>query len=322
MRHFSTASIPEKDRPAYSREFYGRQIWGVDLVSAFSGPPSHEQSMTTLPDLHLAISKDSGSQYLRTRALLADGNDDLHLHCVDSPGTVIQCGREQSVSPGDAFIFSKGDIGLTHFPHGGGSLSRVMPRRLIKVVAPAMENRIAECIPANTLILCLLKHYVSEWQHGALATTPAMQRTLSAHIYDLIALLFNAHGDTAEQAAQGGGHAAQLALIRREIEKGFNECDFSLSILAQRAGSTPRHVQRVLERADSYFLKEVTGRRIQLAHRLLQSPSHRHTSVIDIAYLCGFNSAGHFHRLFRRTHAMSPGEARNDAGGRVSPALQ
>jgi AraC-like DNA-binding protein len=132
-----------------------------------------------------------------------------------------------------------------------------------------------------------------------------------SHMHDLFALVAGASGDAAEMAAQHGGRAARLAQIRHEIKQSALDPDFSLPALAQRVGVTPRYVQMLLEEGASSFVKEVTERRLQHAQELLQSPRHRHLSVIEIAFECGFGTVAHFHRLFRRYYDATPGDWRN-----------
>lgn len=116
---------------------------------------------------------------------------------------------------------------------------------------------------------------------------------------------------TAGEAARSGGRAALCALIRREIDQGFLDPDFSLPTLARRLKISPRYVQMLLEQAHSSFLREVTGRRLQRAHDLLRSPSSRHLTIANIALASGFGTLPHFHRQFRRRYDLTPGELRN-----------
>jgi AraC-like DNA-binding protein len=178
-------------------------------------------------------------------------------------------------------------------------------------MAPNAEDLIGRRIPRDTLALCLLTNYLNIWQQGELTATPEMRQMLSDHVHDLLTLLLNAKGVDTEQAAERGGRAAQLALIRREIEHHFDNPDFSLPELARRVGVTPRYVQMLLEAVNSSFVKAMTEHRLRHACVLLQSAQHQHLSMIDIAHECGFGTVGHFHRLFRRWHGVTPSDWRN-----------
>jgi AraC-like DNA-binding protein len=175
---------------------------------------------------------------------------------------------------------------------------------------PNAEDRLARRIAPDTPAVGLLKIYAEAWQQGELADTPHMQQVFANHMRDLFALACAAAGDAAQMAVRGGARAARMMAIQREIDRSFGNPDFSLPALAQRIGVTPRYVQILLEEANSSFVKEVTDRRLKRAEELLQSPRHRHLSVIDIAYECGFSTMAHFHRLFRRRYGTTPGNKR------------
>jgi transcriptional regulator GlxA family with amidase domain len=139
-----------------------------------------------------------------------------------------------------------------------------------------------------------------------------MQQALSNHIYDLMALMFGAKGDAAKQATQGGARAARLAQIHREIQRSALDPNFSMPELALRIGVTPRLVQMLLAEDNTSYLKEVANCRLKEAQRMLRSPQHRHQSITEIAWKCGFASGHHFHVVFRKRFGMTPGEARHE----------
>jgi AraC-like DNA-binding protein len=101
-------------------------------------------------------------------------------------------------------------------------------------------------------------------------------------------------------------------MIAGEIDRNFHDPDFSLPALARRVGIGPRYAQMLLAEGDSSFVREVTRRRLQRAHTLLRSPRHRHLSILDIAYECGFNTKTNFNQMFRRCYSATPGEVRHE----------
>jgi AraC-like DNA-binding protein len=308
---FSTDDLPEKDRFAYSREVYGRVLCGLEIESPADKPFHNQHSLTFLPDLHLVTGQGSEQNARRTRALLADGNDDLLLHWnTDAPGIAIQCGREARLTPGDATLFSAADIGANNFMQTTSFVTFRMPRRLLMAVTPNVEDQLARCIPAGMPALRLLKTYVDGWQNGGLAATPEMAKVFSNHVHDLIALMFGAKGDAAEQAAQGGQRAARLEQIHREIQRSALDPNFSLPRLAERLRISPSYVQKLLADEGSAFIQEVIECRLAQAQRMLRSPQWQRTSIADIALQCGFPAVHHFHALFRKRYGMTPGEAR------------
>jgi AraC-like DNA-binding protein len=308
---FSTDDLPAKDRLPHWREFFGRGIARLDIEPLTDTPFRSTATFTGLPDLRMMSIDAPGAEYRRTPKLLADGADDTLLTVIRSgAGVVAQCGRRAEITQGDAIVMSCGEVGSMRFPQATQFLTLRMPLRRLKPAAPNIEDRIAERIPRDNPALRLLTSYVEVWQQGELATTPELARVFASHIHDLFALVVGAGAGAAEMAAQGGGRAARLALVRPQIDNGVADPDFSLPVLARRIGASPRYVQMLLEEADSSFVKEVTDRRLQRARDLLCSLRHRHLCVIDIACECGFSSVAHFHRLFRRRYDATPGDWR------------
>jgi AraC-like DNA-binding protein len=309
--HFSSDDLPEKDRLPYWREFFGRGIVGLELQPLANQPFHASAILTRLPDLYLMSGSLPAINQRRIRSLLCDGNDDL-IWSVNLSGKSVtaQHGREHILNQGDMTLLSAAEVGTNDFVQAARYSRGRMSVRKLKAMVPDIEDWIGERTPRDTPALRLLTDYLDTWQRGQFVTLPDMQQALSDHVYDLVALVFNAKGNAAEQAMQRGGRAAQLVMIRREIERGFIDPDFSLLQLALRTHTHTRHVQRVLEQAGSSFVREVTERRLKLAHDMLRSPRHQHQSITEIANTCGFSTAAHFYRQFHRFFDATPRQAR------------
>jgi AraC-like DNA-binding protein len=248
----------------------------------------------------------------RTPTLLADSNDDASLSMpLSGAAGIRQRRREIMLSRGDAALGVAGETG-----EGDSSQQLVigMSLRRLKAIVPGIEDRIAERIPQQTPALRLIMGHIHNWQHGELATTAQMQQMFSDHLYDLIALLFKAKGDVAEQAEQRGGRAARIQQIEREIRLHTLDPDFSLDTLAQRLGVSPRHIQRLLAAQESSVIKQLNTERLKRANQMLCSPTHRRLAIAEIAYQCGFASTEHFYRTFRAHFGVTPGEVRAGVG--------
>jgi AraC-like DNA-binding protein len=313
---FSTDHLPEKDRLPYWREAFGRGVARLDIEPLSGDEPFHGQAvLTNLPDCRLMLRDSQPTHVQRTRRLIADGNDDIVLvFNLKGTGASEQCGREAVLAQGDAVLFSAAETGSTE---ASRCLNVCIPLRLLKSMVPTIEDQFGKRIPRDNPTLRLLTSYFETWHQGELAATPELGRAFAGHIHDLVALTLSASADVAEMAAHGGGRVARLALIQREIDKGFTDPRFSLPILASRAGVSARYVQMLLGQMNSSFVKEVNDRRLKRAFDLLlrSSPGARYVSLSDIALECGFTTMAHFHRMFRRQFGVTPGELRNGLTG-------
>jgi AraC-like DNA-binding protein len=312
----STDDLPEKDRLPYYREMVSRGCAGLEIEPLDDAPFRALNMGAFLPDLSLMYGEYSSTVVRRTRPLIAaDGKDDLVLLIpLSGAGSFAQRGRQVEMQSGEAALAMSTEAAELKWPQQVHKVYSVaLPARRLRTLIPHIEDCAVQRIAHATPALHLLVGYLDTWQHSTLAATPQMLQTFSNHIYDLMALLFNARGDTAVQARQRGGREAMCQRVMREIDRGYADPDFGLTALAARVGASPRYVQMLLAQADTSFLREVTHRRIQRVHALLQSPARRHRSVTEIAYDCGFSSLGHFYRLFRRVYGATPGDVRERA---------
>jgi AraC family cel operon transcriptional repressor len=78
----------------------------------------------------------------------------------------------------------------------------------------------------------------------------------------------------------------------------------STRAFARLAGRSPEHVARALRRHTGMTPTDVVNTaRMRYAARCLQESSEK---ILDIAMSCGFESLGHFYRLFTEAHGQPP----------------
>lgn len=102
-----------------------------------------------------------------------------------------------------------------------------------------------------------------------------------------------------------------LAEVRGAIVELVSDGEVTLERVAQRLRTSPRTLQRRLQRDASQFRDVVDDVRKALALQYLQESK---LSVDQTAYLLGFSTASAFGRAFRRWHGCSPGQHRAQHG--------
>jgi AraC-like DNA-binding protein len=297
------------------RDFFGRRLCGLEYQPLTDESFSTPVALIPLPGITLMSANSAPVMVRRTQPALADGNDDLSFGIIQSGDAIYRYRRREAVqTPGRLTLTSHGDVGENVFLQPTRFVAGAMQRHRIKALVPNIEDRIGTYIPHDTPVLHLLTGYLDTWRHGKLATTPNMRQMFSDHMYDLVALLFGARGDAAEQSVQRGVRAARLAQIERAIRQHALDPDFSLPILAGYLGLSTRYVQKLLAaQRDTSFIQKLTAERLARAHHLLRSPTHCHLPIAEIAYQCGFSTPEHFHRTFRTHYGATPGEVRAGA---------
>ena len=187
-----------------------------------------------------------------------------------------------------------------------------LPRAILQGRVADLDARNTRRIPGDTEGLRLLASYVDAYR-VAQPASPAFSDLFVSHVYDLVALILGARGDSRQLAQERGARAARLAAILREIER--RSCDPGLSALtiAPLLGVTPRYVHLLLEETGKTFTHHVLQQRLERAAALLRDPQQRHRKIIDIAAEAGFNGLSYFNRAFRRHFGATPSDVRNAA---------
>jgi AraC-like DNA-binding protein len=315
MLRFSTDDFPEHKRVDAYREIYSRTIVKHDVEPLGDQPFHFEADLCSLPGLGLASSLISPCHRWHSAGHI-DG-DDLVLGVGLSGACVVhQLDREAVLGQGEAVLTSAAHpcdviIGTTSRP-----ISLRLPRAILEARVAGLDACIARRIPSNIEGLSLLISYVDAARLTEL-TNPALCDLVVAHVYDLVALLLGAKGDTRRLAQQGGARAARLTAILREIER--RSCDPGLSAvtIALLLGVTPRYVHLLLEESGKSFTHHVLEQRLDKAITLLRDPRWRHRKIADVAAEAGFTDLSYFNRSFRRNFGATPSDVRASAVDRA-----
>jgi AraC-like DNA-binding protein len=314
-RHFSTDTLPERDRLPYLREAFGRSIIGLDLEPLQGGPIKLTASLHAFDGLRAISTRTSGMAMRRTTPLLADGNDDLVLS-INLSGVCLpsQVGRECQLDAGAAVLMSCADVGGFVRPRQAQYLTLFVPRRRLSAMAVDPEDALARPIPADTEALRLLIDYVATALRKQRLTSPDLRQLFTTHVHDLIALAVGATRDTGETARGRGLRAARLSAIKSDITDRLDNEGLCVADAAVRRGVTPRYVQMLFESEGTTFTQYVLEQRLARALRMLADPRHQGRTISAIAFEVGFGNLSYFNRTFRRHFGMTPSDARRTSG--------
>jgi transcriptional regulator GlxA family with amidase domain len=260
----------------------------------------------------------------RSRALLGAEADDATLDAalfVNLVGRhlIEQHGREVALGDGQAVLVSWAEPSrLTHLPPSE-ALALRFPRARLAPLLRGADERYMRLIPGGEALDLLTRYVALAWDESTTAS-PALQRLMASHIYDLMAVLIGATPEAAQVAQTGGLHAARLGAIREDIERSLDRPGLSVVDVAERHGCTPRGVQRLFEADGTTFTAYVLSRRLARARSLLTDPRHAGEKIIAVAHACGFGDVSYFNRAFRRHFGEAPSDVRAQARAGAGPA--
>ena len=309
-RRFSTALLPERERLAYWREMFGRQVAHCDIESRSNGPFKAESVVRGLAGLRSVSFVSAPAHVVRPMNMVADGDDALAL-MVSRRGTLAasQCGREVSLRPGEATL-------LLHMEPSAVTHGRIrfhgliVPRPPVAALVTNVEDAAMRPIPRANDTLRLLMSYVRAIPGGLAVGQPELRNLVATHVHDLVAMIIGANRDGTAIAEARGVAAARLATIKADIVESIGRDQLALPTVAARQGLTPRTIQRLFEREGSSFSAFRLEQQLARSRRMLGDRRYAAWTIAAIALAAGFGDLSYFHRVFRRRFGATPSEMR------------
>jgi AraC-like DNA-binding protein len=256
----------------------------------------------------------------RTKARLADSNDDFILHSNTSGYSLpSQMRRELRLEAGEGVLLTSGEVGAQYFPETATGVTLRIPRRTLAALVPDPESALMRRLPAGTPALRLLVDYVTLVMDKHELESVELQRLFTTHVHDLVALVLGANRDAAELAQGRGLRAARLHAIKSEVSRRFGDEGLSVGSVALRHGVTPRYVHLLFEAEGRTFSEFLIEQRLTHAYRMLTNPRLAARKISAIAFEVGFANLSYFNRLFRRRYGAAPSDIRA-AGRHTAPA--
>jgi len=308
-RHFSTDSIPERDRVAFVREVYGRAIVKHDIEPLPDSAFYWHSTLRTLPGLGLASTICSAVHTERTAAQI--DSDDLVLNITLAGRRIVrQFGREALVGPGDVAVTRSLYVASCDCEAHSRLVNVRVPLDKLSRSIGNLDEILVRTNPAGTEHLALLLRYVEMLQSAEGPTDPSVQRMVAAHVHELVALTLGANREARTMTASNGVRAARLAAVLEEIDRHSGEHALNALTIAKRLGVTPRYIHLLLENTGKSFSHHLLQKRLEKAIALLRDPQWRHRKIADIAAEVGFTDLSYFNRAFRRHYDATPSDVR------------
>jgi AraC-like DNA-binding protein len=316
VTNFSTAELPESERIAMLHEHYARTVLKVEIEPAEAKRFKARIVSRRLLDLQMLSGTLSAARVTRTRAFVADGNDDLGL-VVNWTGHVAVSarGREVVLGEGDGVLISSEDVTSCQRAGAGRSFSLRIPRAVLTSLVVDADDSVMRLISHKSQALRLLTGYAGMLMNGNVPAEPALQRLAAGHLHELMSLTLSPTLDAADMARGRGIQAARLREAKIYIISNCCRQDISVSAVAEHLGVTRRYLQRLFEGDGNTFSAFLLDERLKLAHRMLSEVRFVDRAIGSIAYDVGFGDLSYFNRCFRKLYGITPSGVRNgDAG--------
>ncbi|MET3310412.1 hypothetical protein ABIF41_002253 [Bradyrhizobium japonicum] len=236
----STDHIPEDERVPLLREFYCRGVLKAEVEVREGKPAAASFTSHVLPEAQLLIGGLCGARVVRTKHLVADGDDSLAL-IVNRSGVlgISERGHDLRLRAGEAVLTSAEDVTIFERLSLGSGFSLRVPRRVLAPMIVDVDDAVMRVIPESTTGLRLLVDYAIALVHEKVLAVPAMRQLGVAHLHDLLALVLGATDHARESTGRRGIKAARLQKAKFLIVNNCWQQDISVANVAQELGVNP-----------------------------------------------------------------------------------
>jgi AraC-like DNA-binding protein len=309
VARFTTEALPERDRLACWREFYGRKLLRLDWEPRSELPFRASMATCQMPGVRSYRTRFSPAHARRTRALI-NGEDEVTFFAPMRRYRIAHLGRELELDPGDAALLSNTDETAVTSLESGHHLGVVLSRKALRPVVRDIDSLLMHRIPRGTEGLELLAGYLRSLHQEKLPLSkPELRFLVATHIRDLVTFALGATRDAAEIGS--GLSAARLHAMQEDIRRNLSRPNLSVHSVAARHRVSVRYVQKLFEESGRTFTQFVMEERLMAAHKALIARVD--APIGAVAYDIGFNDISNFNRAFRLRFGCTPGDARRAA---------
>jgi AraC-like DNA-binding protein len=103
---------------------------------------------------------------------------------------------------------------------------------------------------------------------------------------------------------------ALIHQAKRYIDTHLGDTALDVAAIAGGVHVSSQHLQRLFRTKGISLMRYVWQARLERAALLLRAGATRSSSIQEIGWQCGFTTAAHFSRLFRRQYGVSPSDFR------------
>jgi len=314
--------LPAEERLELWRDTITKHMIRLAIDPLAEGPFLAEASLRKHEAMVIGTGTVSASVSRRSREIVSADNDDLFLMLNLSGPLILSSGsRELALRPGEATLLCCAELGDYVRPETGMLSCIRLPRSALTPFVAGLEDSIFRLIPRDVAALNLLRTYLAALTDPVqIDVPPAVSRTVSSHVTDLIALTLGAAGDAASAALGGGMRAARLAAAKAYIEDKIGPSALSIDDVAEHMGVSSRYVRKLFEADGDTFSKYVLEQRLIRVRKMLGNARFDHRPISSIAYDVGFGDLSYFNKVFRAFFGATPSDIRH-AAARQTPAV-
>jgi AraC-like DNA-binding protein len=230
-------------------------------------------------------------------------------------------GRSLHLKPGDVLIE---DMSVPQQLHALGDWQQ----NIISLDNAALDRMFPEGRPLDGIVLPsgsgvadLTGTYLRSIASNAGELSEQAMQAAVRHVCQLVTLAQEGTRPADREYLRDGVRAARLARAMRYIDQHLDDAALRPTQVATALGMSVRQLYELFERSGTSVAECIRNRRLARCLKDLTDPKNSHHSVADVAFRWGFGDLSTFHRSFRKSFGVTPGDVRLAADERTERFL-
>ena len=250
------------------------------------------------------------------------GSDQLQVKLQASGASqMTYAGRSIELEPGDILIESMSVPSQTRtwgcWQQSVVSLDNAVVDRLF----PEGRPEDGTVLRRGTGIAELAAAYLNTFALNAGDLSAVAVQAATRHLCQLVTLAQAGSRAADRDGLRDGVRAARLARATHYIEQHIEDAHLAPAQVAAALGISVRQLYALFERSGSSVAESIRSRRLARCLKDLSDPDRAHESVAHVAFRWGFTDLSTFHRAFRKSFGVTPGDVRLATGERIERLL-
>jgi AraC family transcriptional regulator, positive regulator of tynA and feaB len=308
---YSTASVPPSTRATYWNDVYSRRFAQVTFSPVDRDGFEAELKVGAVGPIGIARvhSKPTGIERNKTHIDRTHGR--LFSFILQARGSAVfsHYGHETFLEEGDFTLCDNAaPHHLTTTAHTELIILRTSPE-VMRSYLPHPEQMCGLRLPGDeglTGTAATLAQSLWRLLEGGLAEK--FSTMLAGNVLDVMASSYALAFDAGvTDSAAAGSRKVQA---KRYIETHLKDPDLTPAAIADALRISPRYLRMLFCGESESVSKYILRRRLEECAKRISSTLWRSSTITDIAFAWGFNSAAHFTRVFRDHYGCTPSEHR------------